>query len=161
VHSQIFSCRTPAPRSAAQTSKPVVPPLAPESFYKIFLCFNLAQEPLRHCASNSNPRALNVVYPIVQRGCPMHGTAPVPHKEMEVKLDLAPANLPDLKKIPLLRTIKSAPKGAPQVSVYFDTKNQKLRKNGLMLRVRREGRHHTQTIKATANAGQFERDEWE
>src|SRR5262249_5405378 len=90
----------------------------------------------------------------------MHGTAPE-HKEIEVKLELAPANLPDLKKIPLLRTIKSAPKGAPQVSVYFDTKNQKLRKNGLMLRVRREGRHHTQTIKATANAGQFERDEWE
>ena len=90
----------------------------------------------------------------------MHGTAPE-HKEIEVKLELAPANLPDLKKIPLLRTIKSAPKGAPQVSVYFDTKNQKLRKNGLMLRVRREGRHHKQTIKATANAGQFERDEWE
>ena len=91
----------------------------------------------------------------------MHGTAPVPHQEIEIKLELAPANLPDLKKIPFLRTVKPTPKGTPQVSVYFDTNTQKLRKKGLMLRVRREGRHHTQTIKATANAGDFERDEWE
>ena len=91
----------------------------------------------------------------------MHRTAPVPHKEIEIKLEVAPANLPDLKKIPLLRTVKPEPKGATQVSVYFDTNNQKLRKKGLMLRVRRQGRHYRQTIKATANAGDFERDEWE
>jgi inorganic triphosphatase YgiF len=92
----------------------------------------------------------------------MHGTAPVPHKEIELKLEVAPANLLDLQKIPLLRTVKPTPKGASQVSVYFDTNDQKLRKKGLMLRVRREGRHHTQTIKATANAGDyFARDEWE
>ena len=91
----------------------------------------------------------------------MHGTATVPHKEIEVKLELAPANLPDLKKIPLLRTVKRKPNSATQVSVYFDTNGQKLRKKGLMLRVRREGRHYTQTIKATANAGTFQRDEWE
>ena len=91
----------------------------------------------------------------------MHGTAPVPHREIEVKLELAPANLPVLKRIPFLRTVKPTPKAASQVSVYFDTDNQKLRKKGLMLRVRREGRHHTQTIKATINGGQFERDEWE
>ena len=47
------------------------------------------------------------------------------------------------------------------MSVYFDTNSQKLRKKGLMLRVRREGRHYTQTIKATTNGEQFERDEWE
>jgi inorganic triphosphatase YgiF len=91
----------------------------------------------------------------------MHGTAPIPHKEIEVKLELSPANLPDLKKIPLLRTVKPSPKAESQVSVYFDTNKQKLRKKGLMLRVRREGRQHTQTIKATANGGSFERDEWE
>ncbi len=91
----------------------------------------------------------------------MHGTAPIPHKEIEVKLELAPANLADLKKIALLRTVRPKPKSANQVSVYFDTNKQKLRKKGLMLRVRREGRHHTQTIKATANAGDFARDEWE
>jgi triphosphatase len=91
----------------------------------------------------------------------MHGTAPIPHKEIEIKLEVAPANLPDLKKIPFLRTIKPTAKSGTQVSVYFDTDKQKLRKRGLMLRVRREGRRHTQTIKATASAGDFERDEWE
>ncbi len=91
----------------------------------------------------------------------MHGTAPLPHKEIEIKLELTPANLPELKKIPLLRTVKPAPKAATQVSVYFDTNKQKLRKKGLMLRVRREGRQCTQTIKATTNGGNFERDEWE
>ncbi len=90
----------------------------------------------------------------------MPGTAPVPHKEIELKLQVAPANLRDLKKIPLLRSVKPS-KGGTQVSVYFDTDGQKLRKSGLMLRVRREGQRHTQTIKATAQNGGFERDEWE
>ena len=91
----------------------------------------------------------------------MHGTAPVPHKEIEVKLELAPATLLSLKKIPLFQTIKAAPKRASQVSVYFDTDKHKLRQKGLMLRVRREGRRYTQTIKSTTNSGLFERDEWE
>ncbi len=89
----------------------------------------------------------------------MHGTAPIAHKEIELKLELAAANLPDLKKIPFLRAIKPAAKSAKQVSIYFDTNKQKLRKRGVMLRVRREDRHFTQTIKATGNG--FERDEWE
>jgi inorganic triphosphatase YgiF len=91
----------------------------------------------------------------------MHGTAPVPHKEIEVKLELAPATLLSLKKIPLFQTIKAAPKRASQVSVYFDTDKHNLRQKGLMLRVRREGRRYTQTIKSTTNSGLFERDEWE
>ena len=91
----------------------------------------------------------------------MHGAAPIPHKEIEIKLELSPANLTDLKKIPLLRAVKPTPKAESQVSAYFDTNKQKLRKEGLMLRVRREGRQHTQTIKATATGGSFERDEWE
>ena len=91
----------------------------------------------------------------------MHGTVPGRHQEIEIKLELGPANLPDLKKIPFLRTVKPTPRSAPQVSVYFDTNSQKLRKKGLMLRVRREGRHYTQTITATTNGEQFEREEWE
>ena len=69
----------------------------------------------------------------------MDGTAPGPHKEIEIKLELAPASLRDFKKIPLLRTVKPIAKDESEVSVYFDTANQKLRKNGLMLRVRRHG----------------------
>src|SRR5215469_17005802 len=91
----------------------------------------------------------------------MHGTVGVSHKEIEVKLELAPATLLSLKKIPLFQTIKAAPKRVSQVSVYFDTDEHKLRQRGLMLRVRREGRRYTQTIKSATNSGLFERDEWE
>lgn len=91
----------------------------------------------------------------------MHGTSPVPHKELEVKLELAPADLHALKKVPLFRAAKAKPARSTEVTVYFDTDKHKLRQNGLMLRVRRQGRRYTQTIKATANSGVFERDEWE
>ena len=39
------------------------------------------------------------------------------------------------------------------MSVYFDTDKHKLRKKGLMLRVRRIGNRYIQTIKATGNRG--------
>jgi triphosphatase len=91
----------------------------------------------------------------------MCGTAPTLRKELEVKLELVRSSLPALKKIPMLRTPKLAPKRATEVSVYFDTKKHKLRNNGVMLRVRRVGKRHVQTIKATGNLGPFERDEWE
>ena len=91
----------------------------------------------------------------------MHGTLSVPHKELEVKLELAPAHLPALKKVPLFRTAKAKPTRSTEVTVYFDTGKHKLRRNGVMLRVRRRGRRYVQTIKATANSGAFERDEWE
>ena len=46
------------------------------------------------------------------------------------------------------------------MSVYFDTDKHKLRKKGVMLRVRRIGNRYIQTIKATGKSGLFERDEW-
>ena len=90
----------------------------------------------------------------------MHGTTPESHKELEVKLELVPAGLPALKKIPHLRTRTTA-RRATEISVYFDTDNQKLRKKGLMLRVRRVGSRYFQTIKASGNLAPIERDEWE
>jgi hypothetical protein len=60
----------------------------------------------------------------------MDGTAPRPHREIEIKLELTPASLGDFKKIPLLRSVKPIGKGENQVSVYFDTEEQKLRKKG-------------------------------
>jgi inorganic triphosphatase YgiF len=92
---------------------------------------------------------------------PMHGTSPGPHKELEVKLELAPGDLHALNKVPLFRAAKAKPARSTDVTVYFDTDKQKLRRHGLMLRVRRQGRRYTQTIKATANSGVFQRDEWE
>jgi inorganic triphosphatase YgiF len=91
----------------------------------------------------------------------MHGTPPIAPKELEVKLELDPASLPALHKIPLLRARKTTPKRSSEVSVYFDTDKHKLRKKGLMLRVRRKGGRYIQTIKAAGNSGPFERDEWE
>ena len=85
-------------------------------------------------------------------------TAP---KELEIKLEVAPASVPSLKKIPLIRTLKTRPRRTTETSVYFDTEKQKLRKNGLLLRVRRIGNRYIQTIKADAHAGLLERNEWE
>jgi len=91
----------------------------------------------------------------------MDGTAPTPHKELELKLELPAQCLPALKKIPLLRSLRAEPKRTNEISVYFDTDKRKLRKRGLMLRVRRIGHRYMQTIKATGDSGPFERDEWE
>jgi triphosphatase len=82
-------------------------------------------------------------------------------KEIEIKLELSPATLPRLKKIPLLRAPKGATRRSAEVSVYFDTDKHKLRKKGLMLRVRRIGNRYIQTIKAAGKSRLFERDEWE
>jgi triphosphatase len=82
-------------------------------------------------------------------------TAPEP-KEREVKLELPAAALAKFR-----RAIKETPKSQSQVSVYFDTDKEKLRKRGVMLRVRRSGRHFVQTIKALAEANIFVRDEWQ
>ena len=82
-------------------------------------------------------------------------------KEIEIKFELSPATLPRLKKIPLLRAPKGATRRSAEVSVYFDTDKHKLRKKGVMLRVRRIGNRYIQTIKATGKSGLFERDEWE
>jgi inorganic triphosphatase YgiF len=82
-------------------------------------------------------------------------------KEFEIKLQLAPANLPGLKKTRFLRTHDARSRRATQVSVYFDTDTHKLHRKGLILRVRRVGGRYIQTIKATGNSGPLERDEWE
>jgi len=82
-------------------------------------------------------------------------------REVEIKLKLPPASVGRVKKIPLIQALKTSPKRATEVSVYFDTNKHKLRKNGLMLRVRRIGKRYLQTIKASGNARLFERAEWE
>jgi triphosphatase len=69
---------------------------------------------------------------------------PVP-KEIELKLEVPPANLPRLAKIPRLRALKTPAKSATEISVYFDTENRRLHKKGLMLRVRRVGDRYVQT----------------
>jgi inorganic triphosphatase YgiF len=86
---------------------------------------------------------------------------PTSPKEIELKLEIPPAILPSLNKIPLLRDLKKPAESEIEESVYFDTETQKLRRNGVMLRVRRIGDRHIQTIKAVGDSQLFERDEWE
>ena len=82
-------------------------------------------------------------------------------KEVEIKLQLPPTSLSQLKKIPFIHGLRAPAKRATEVSVYFDTPKRKLHKKGLLLRVRRIGDRYIQTIKASANSHLFERGEWE
>ena len=58
-----------------------------------------------------------------------------------------------------------SPGGAPPArrleSIYFDTADQALRKRGFTLRVRKEGRRWTQTVKTCAASSGATRGEWE
>jgi triphosphatase len=91
------------------------------------------------------------------------GTAVVmsSQKELEIKLQVDPPTLRRLGRIPLIKTLNKLPKHANEASVYFDTDKHKLRKKGLMLRVRRIGKRHVQTIKAAGNSATIDRNEWE
>jgi hypothetical protein len=80
-------------------------------------------------------------------------------KEVELKLEVPPASRRGLGKIPLLPVLERSTE--TEISVYFDTDKQTLRNNGLMLRVRRIGKRHVQTIKATEESDLFRRGEWE
>ena len=61
------------------------------------------------------------------------------------------------EQMPLLRAVKN--ETADETSVYFDTAKQKRRKHGLLLRVRRKGQRHLQTVKAIGTSGLFKRRE--
>ena len=57
-----------------------------------------------------------------------------------------------------------SPGGAPPArrleSIYFDTSDQALRKRGFTLRVRKDGRRWTQTVKTCATSSGATRGEW-
>jgi inorganic triphosphatase YgiF len=78
----------------------------------------------------------------------------------ELKLEMTPVSA-QAQKVPLLQSLKAPAKRRTEVSVYFDTNKHRLHKHGLILRVRRVGNRHVQTIKANGNATPFERNEWE
>ena len=81
--------------------------------------------------------------------------------EVEAKLSVSPRALQDAARLPWLRRLaKGAATRETMVSVYYDTKNFKLRDNGLTLRIRKIGRKRLQTIKADG-AGMSGREECE
>ena len=84
--------------------------------------------------------------------------------EIELKLLIAPADIPGLRRHPLLKTLcTSGPKTRTLTSIYFDTDDFVLKNQSIALRVRRSGRQWIQTIKGggSVQAGLHQRDEWE
>jgi triphosphatase len=82
-------------------------------------------------------------------------------KELELKFEVEPTILRRLNKIPMIKALNKRPKYATEASVYFDNDKHELHKKGLMLRVRRIGKRHVQTIKTAGNSAPIDRDEWE
>ena len=66
-----------------------------------------------------------------------------------------------LRKFPAFARSRHRPRAQRKFRFYFDTKNRKLHKKGLMLRVRRVGDRYLRTIKSAGHSDLFERDEWE
>jgi len=84
--------------------------------------------------------------------------------EIELKLLIAPADIPGLLRHPLLKALcQPGPKTRKLTSIYFDTDDFVLRNQAIALRVRRSGRQWIQTIKGggSVQAGLHQRDEWE
>jgi triphosphatase len=81
--------------------------------------------------------------------------------EIELKLEIDSDVIDAFAPSAVLASVM--PTAIPQVSTYYDTPQQDLRRAGLSLRVRTIGERHIQTIKATAGAtaGLFARPEWE
>src|SRR5262249_7113867 len=85
-----------------------------------------------------------------------------PPRELELKFEVPASSLPTLSRGSLLRgTHLSGHKATNLVSVYFDTKKLKLRRNAVSLRIRRVGRRIVQTVKQETGAATFARNEWE
>ncbi len=80
--------------------------------------------------------------------------------EVELKLELSDEAANALESAGVLET---APSIVIQRAIYFDTPDHSLTKAGFSLRVRRNGDHWVQTVKAggAATAGVFVRPEWE
>ncbi len=84
--------------------------------------------------------------------------------EVELKLLIDPADIPRLRRHPLLKALcPSGPKTRKLASIYFDTDDFVLKNRAIALRVRRSGRQWIQTVKGggSVRAGLHRRDEWE
>lgn len=85
-------------------------------------------------------------------------------EEIELKLQIAPADHRRLLLHPLLRTATAR---SDQIldNHYYDTPDQALRQHGVALRLRRQGRQRLQTIKLAPSVvsanGLSQRPEWE
>lgn len=84
--------------------------------------------------------------------------------EIELKLTMEPAAMRKLRRLAWLRALRTGePETLLQRSVYFDTPDFRLRREGVGLRMRSMGRRRVQTLKTAGEsvAGLFSRREWE
>jgi triphosphatase len=82
--------------------------------------------------------------------------------ENEIKFEVSPQDLQKLAATRILQRNDGQPaKQKYLVSTYFDTPTQKLRQNGVSLRVRQDGKKRLQTIKTTRDGISSRRGEWE
>lgn len=84
-------------------------------------------------------------------------------REIELKLSVRAEDMDRLRKLPVLATPGAKPAAKSLDSVYFDTADRLLQKNGLSLRVRRQGKKLVQTLKSAPppGIGALVRGEWE
>lgn len=81
-------------------------------------------------------------------------------REIELKLEVDPDDLPLVRQDPLLAAAESA--SNHQVTVYYDTRETALKKRGFTLRVRSVGGTFIQTVKpVTGSVGLLSREEFE
>src|SRR5437660_2006180 len=81
--------------------------------------------------------------------------------EVELKLVAPPRAMRDAMQMPWLRKLGiDEPQRKRLTTVYFDTRDFALKKNGVSLRVRKVEDVHLQTIKSSS-AGPINREEWE
>lgn len=82
--------------------------------------------------------------------------------ENEIKFEVTARGLQKLAATRILQRNDGQPaKHKYVVSTYFDTPKQKLRQNGVTLRVRKAGKKRLQTIKTISDGISFRRGEWE
>src|SRR5439155_16220208 len=84
--------------------------------------------------------------------------------EIELKLAARAGDLPALERALAARAAGSLGRPAELVSIYFDTPDHALARQGLTLRVRERDGHFVQTVKsgpALGNGGALARGEWE
>ena len=79
--------------------------------------------------------------------------------ETELKFEVAPQDLRKLKASLVMSRKPSTEENL--LSVYFDTPDHKLSRNGVSLRVRHKGDKRLQTVKFEGFDGSFRRGEWE
>jgi triphosphatase len=85
-----------------------------------------------------------------------------PDVEIELKLLVDPDRLADFNGAPVI-AVNARSKGVRKhlISVYYDTPERTLWRNGLTLRVRKSGARFVQTVKAESGDDPLRRGEWE